>query len=435
MKLFSALLLTPLVSKVEGQGSLRASTSQALQQSLPKADLLAPNGAVPFNAEVDLEQRKLAISQQCATDTLDLWGSFVYSAAYDAWIVDRGAAELDCMDTAGNGLKCPVDSKLFGESHENLVSACQDAGGISALCTYFTICYITLDDGTTAPITFEEIDNPGCVAGPPSCTNAEFDEVMDIRAEGLAENAEETLVASSRIVSATCTESAPICTPTTALPTTPLPTTTLRTTTALPAPTTVSADQQCIADMNALYAGEPLKSASEKWWSEHEYDIQNGCTPGSCIFDSNDYSYHKDVLDACNQLGGVKFLFTDYLSCEGSNATSTYRLVYGLVDHPQCIATTCDIDEHVERLDAILDDLGETLEARYSPTISNFQCISTDSVVSEPGLTTTPPPPTRPPTRSRPSCTRSGNICTLNCCSGGCENKHAGGGIFYSVCT
>jgi hypothetical protein len=43
-----------------------------------------------------------------------------------------------------------------------------------------------------------------------------------------------------------------------------------------------------------------------------------------------------------------------------------------LIDNPECIATSCDVNEHIESLETMLDNVGEMKEALSQ--ISNYEC-------------------------------------------------------------
>lgn len=397
---------------VYGQNSLRA--NQALR-SFPK-HFVVPD--LPF-VEKDLEHRKLAISQQCIDDTLALYDSVEYSTAFDEWASERSAAGRECMAN-GSALECSVDSKTLA-SHNNLVSVCEAAGGLSYLYTYYASCDVTLGDTSSGIVTFNDIDIPECVAS--SCTLDEFGEVAASFATRLAEINEESLLGLTTIISATCTESDPIGTPT----------------------TPPDSEQQCLADINALYATPELSSVRDAWLTEFRAETAASCT-GSCVYDSKDYPSHDGYLAACEQVGGISFLFTDSLRCRGSTSTTEYTLDIHLIDHPQCIPPSCDVNDHIERLNTILDDVGQSREE--ASQISNYECTSPDPITS--GLPTSPAPFTSPPSSAPPTvpaptpselpaacgaqCTAEGRACYsfytgVDCCCGTCS-----GGAINAKC-
>lgn len=143
--------------------------------------------------------------------------------------------------------------------------------------------------------------------------------------------------------------------------------------------TTRDPEQQCASDTNALFENQQFASAYEAWWTEFDAATNVTCQ-GLCIYDSKEYSSHDAFLSACEQAGGDAFLFSDSLYCSGSDTDTVYKLEVHLVDHPKCIAKTCNSTEYVEILDSFLDEVGE--EREQESNISNYQCFSPDATTS-----------------------------------------------------
>lgn len=87
-----------------------------------------------------------------------------------------------------------------------------------------------------------------------------------------------------------------------------------------------------------------------------------------------------------------------------------------LIDNPECIATSCDINEHIESLETMLNNVGEMKEALSQ--ISNYECISTDSVLSSLPSMSSPPTPS-PPTPSPPTSSPIPAACGQQCKAAG----------------
>jgi hypothetical protein len=105
-------------------------------------------------------------------------------------------------------------------------------------------------------------------------------------------------------------------------------------------------------------------------------------------------------------------LFTNSLFCEGWNSTMSFILEIHLIDNPECIAKFCDINEHIESLETMLDNVIEMKEA--SSQISNYKCISTNSVLY--GLPSMSSPPTLClPTQSPPTSSPVPGACGPQC--------------------
>lgn len=143
--------------------------------------------------------------------------------------------------------------------------------------------------------------------------------------------------------------------------------------------TTLDAKQQCEADTDALFQNPQFASAYEAWWAEFDAD-RPFCT-GVCIYDSKEYSSHDAFLSACEQAGGDSFLFSDSFYCSGSDSLYEYTLDFRVVDHPQCIAKSCDANEYVAMLSSAIDDMAQKHEEESSD-ISNYQCTSSDASVT-----------------------------------------------------
>lgn len=115
-------------------------------------------------------------------------------------------------------------------------------------------------------------------------------------------------------------------------------------------------------------------------------------TLNDSIYDSKDYSVHDSFVTACDNAGGISFLFTDKICCRGTTRNATHETEHKLdvhyIDHPQGITPSCDIDEHVDRLDTLIDDIAE-FQAKDRGF--NFTCASSPSEID--GLPPTPAPP------------------------------------------
>jgi hypothetical protein len=164
-----------------------------------------------------------------------------------------------------------VDSKTFA-LHGSLVRMCKNAGRLSYLFTYMysAICDVSFDDTSSGAIAFNEIGVPECIAT--SCTVDELDEFVTSFAARLTDINKQSLLGVTKIISPTCTKSDPVGNPTTS-----------------------TDDNQFITDTNDLY-DPPLHPQHSiiraAWLSEYNAEIEASCT-GSCIFDSQDYSFAK----------------------------------------------------------------------------------------------------------------------------------------------
>lgn len=76
------------------------------------------------------------------------------------------------------------------------------------------------------------------------------------------------------------------------------------------------------------------------------------------------------------------YLVTDEINCRGSDTTYTYSLDVKFIDEPLCLATSCDISDFVEQLDAEVEELAQAQEE--ASLISNYECTSPNSVVTGP---------------------------------------------------
>lgn len=208
------------------------------------------------SALLDQQDIQSRISSMCFADTQAILDNTEYATAVNTWSNENAEGEYDCVTTAAGENECTFDSTSLA-SHDNLVSACLEAGGQSYLYSYSITCNTVFADGSKAVINFKDMNEPECIA--PSCTTDDLNEYVDGVAELRADDYEFILWTQPEVASATCSESDPIGN-TATNPTTPSP--------SVSTSPPLDPDQQCNADMQLLYSNQALAIASDELKAE-----------------------------------------------------------------------------------------------------------------------------------------------------------------------
>jgi len=157
-----------------------------------KAGLTVSNKAVPSMTTYHehMWSRLLEVSQQCSDATNALYATTELSTALEAYEseITQRAENGEICSTVG---KCYLDSQTLS-THNALVSACKEVGGISYISSHSIYCTAEFRlSGDKGEISINYDNIPECLAA--ACNEMEVDEELDNIAATVVQIEEESL--------------------------------------------------------------------------------------------------------------------------------------------------------------------------------------------------------------------------------------------------
>lgn len=94
-----------------------------------------------------------------------------------------------------------------------------------------------------------------------------------------------------------------------------------------------------------------------------------------CVFDGKTFSSFNNVVSACEEAGGNKYLYSDTLNCEVLESGVTVKKIqFRSVDIPECTPDSCNANQVSEEIESLVDEVAQHYEDGLSNRFQKAQC-------------------------------------------------------------